>query len=249
MVKRIAFIAIISLMITSCFKDSPSIQDGDLTLKIYVKYEGENLSNLPVTLITDEYAIGDITSLTDDSGLVIFESLPFAMYQVSVQGETIIPSFLTPGELDTIVVTGNSFIEPGNDNVYLDTIFTIASGTAPGIKINEIYSCGPPNNFFYFYDQYYELYNSSEDTLYLDGMLFCRMGAFLANVTSVFQFPGEPMGGTEDYPINPGEFIVVASDAYNHKDLIFNGSASFAGSKFPSKICTDIFTSKVTSTG
>ena len=226
MVRKVLFITSIALLLTGCFKSSPSTKDGNLSLELYVKYETELLKGVPVSLITDEYPMSALVDTTDEFGKVSFEDIPFAIYQVKIKGNTVIPSFLEPGELDTIMVTGSSFIEPENDDVFVDTVFTIASGTSPGIKINEIYSAGPPNNFFYFYDQYFELYNSSEDTLYLDGMIFCRMGKFLANVTYIFQFPGEPMGGTQDYPIYPGEFKVIASDAYNHRDLIFGGQTS-----------------------
>ena len=54
--------------------------------------------------------------------------------------------------------------------VTADTVFskTISS---TGIAINEIYSVGPVNNMFFFYDQFLELYNASDSIRYLDGML------------------------------------------------------------------------------
>jgi len=227
MVKNILILAIVvTVCLTGCYKESPSNWDGNLSLKLYIKYETELLDGVPVSLVTEEYPMATLVDTSDENGMVAFDDIPYAVYQAKIKGKTIVPSFLNPGEMDTILVTGSTFIEPGNDEVHIDTVRTIASGTSPGIKINEIYSAGPPNNFFYFYDQYFELYNSSEDTLYLDGMIFCRMGKFLANVTYIFQFPGEPMGGTKDYPICPGEFKVLASDAYNHRDLVFNGDVS-----------------------
>jgi hypothetical protein len=226
MVRKILTLLFTAFLLTGCFKDVPSLKDGELAIRVLVKYEENFLSGVGVTLLTDEYDLQPIEKVTDEKGEAVFDNVPYGIYQASVHGEAVVPSYLNPDDFDTLLVTGNLFIEPGSDEVFLDTINTITSGTSPGIKINELYTVGPPNNFFYFYDQYFELYNSSDDTLYLDGMLFCRMGAGLANVTSVFQFPGEPMGGTRDYPIYPHAFVVLASDAYNHRDLIFSGQSS-----------------------
>jgi len=102
----------------------------------------------------------------------------------------------------------------------LNSKSTIVSGNTynSGLKINEIYSVGPPNNFFYFYDQFIELYNSSADTVYLDGIIVCRMGYFLEQATYIFQFPGEPLVGRE-YPVPPDSFVVLAQDAYDHTNI------------------------------
>ncbi len=226
MVKQYLFISLIALFFTGCFKGQPSLDDGLLTIQLYIKHENELIKNIPVTLSTNDYNISSRIDSTDSTGMVTFENLPYAQYHINVIGDAILPSFINPEDFDTIMITGSSILEPESNEIFIDTIFTITSGTSPGIKINEIYSGGPPNNFFYFYDQYFELYNSSEDTLYLDGMIFCRMGKFLTNVSYIFQFPGEPLGVTKDYPIYPDSFIVVASDAYNHRDEIFNGTAS-----------------------
>jgi len=226
MVKKYIYLGISILLLAGCFKDQPSLHDGDLTLKLFVKYEDRVLKDVPVSISTNGYNISTKVDSTDSTGMVIFEGLPFADYNANVKARAIVPSYLDSTSTDTILVTGAKIITPEVDQVYQDTIHTIASGTSPGIKINEIYTCGPPNKFFYFYDQFFELYNSSEDTVYLDGMIFCRMSQWLDNVTYIFQFPGEPMGGTKDYPVPPDSFVVVAQDAYDHKGEVFNGEKS-----------------------
>lgn len=226
MVKKIILFAITLIFLAGCFKDAPSLQDGDFAVELYCKLDADPVRSLPVKLTSLGYAVEARYDTTDSLGRISFENLPVSDYQLSINDFGIVPSFLNPGEFDTIRVAGSKVLSPENSDLMIDSIATIASGSAGGIKINEIYSCGPPNNFFYFYDQYFELYNSSEDTLYLDGMIFCRMGKYLENVTYIFQFPGEPLGGTEDYPIYPGQFVVVASDAYDHRGEIFNGTAS-----------------------
>ena len=98
--------------------------------------------------------------------------------------------------------------------------------------INEIYYCGSDYSKFYFYDQYVELYNSSTDTLFLDGCIITRNSS--ANVTDIeeidfvravyaFQFPGTPITGRQ-YPIFPGQFVVIAADAIDHSAYANNGA-------------------------
>lgn len=214
------------MVFTSCLKDKPSLKDGSYDLQLFIKYEDNLLIDMPVTISTPDYNITEMTTLTDSTGMANFENIPYADYNVNFSGRIGIPSGLKPGELDTILVTGADFVESRGEQLVVDTLYGIASGSQPGIKINELYTAGPVNNFYYFYDAFFEFYNSSDDTLYLDGIIICRMGKFLENVTSIFQFPGEPMGTTKDYPIGPGEFKVAALDAINHRDLIFGGEAS-----------------------
>ena len=226
MVKKLIYLSFIAIFLTGCFKDQPSLHDRELSIQLFVKYEDQALKNMPVTLRTNDYNLPAYKDTTDSNGMVNFENLPFAEYSVDIQGEATIQSYLDSTALDTVLVTASKILSPGSNELFQDTVHAIVSGTSPGIKINELYTCGPPNKFFYFYDQFFELYNSSEDTVYLDGMVFCRMGTWLENVTYIFQFPGEPMGGTQDYPVPPDSFVVVAQDAFNHKDEIFNGEKS-----------------------
>jgi hypothetical protein len=77
------------------------------------------------------------------------------------------------------------------------------------VKINEIYYAGTPN--YTYQDQFVELYNAGTGTYYLDGAVLIRGVDTLA--TRVYQFSGE-VGGTS-LPIEPGEFVVIAQDAYD----------------------------------
>ena len=74
------------------------------------------------------------------------------------------------------------------------------------------------------------LYNASPDPLYLDGIILMRaftgVDPEMENVDYVqgtfsFQFPGTPVTGRQ-YPIQPGQCLVVASDATNHAQFCPN---------------------------
>jgi len=227
MVKKtiIPILALLLWVFSGCFNQAPEVYDGDLTIRIYVEYEEQPLANAPVTIYTYDYNFESLTDTTDSSGVVEFENLSWAQYSTYSRGLIPVPSVNNPGYLDTLFLSGALSLEISNDSTHLataiitDTLEVIAVGTDPGIKINEIYSSGPPNRLFWFYDQFYELYNSSDDTLYLDGMIFCRMGSGLANVTYIFQFPGTPLTG-QQYPIAPDSFVVVAMDAIDCRTII-----------------------------
>ena len=206
----------------SCFREQPTQVDGSLNLTLYVKFEDSFLDSLPVTIKTYDYNIASFRGVTDSCGVVTFESIPWAEYLITIKSTTIVTSALDSNAMDTVTVIASTLITPTetsiNENTITDTIYTIASGAQPGLKINEIYSAGPPNRSFYFYDQFIELYNSSNDTIYLDGMVICRMWHMLESVTYIFQFPGEPLVGRE-YPVPPETFVVIAQDAMDHTNI------------------------------
>jgi hypothetical protein len=96
--------------------------------------------------------------------------------------------------------------------------------TVSELKINEVYFAGSCASSFYFYDQFVELYNASDDTLYLDGIILTRQSQTVSadqedinyvRAIYAFQFPGTPLTGRQ-YPIAPGQHVVIASDAIDH---------------------------------
>ncbi|MDO4704201.1 DUF4876 domain-containing protein [Tannerella sp.] len=96
----------------------------------------------------------------------------------------------------------------------------------------EIFYSGTAN--FYFRNQFYEIYNNSEDLLYLDGIYFAVLyptkstsklpvwpqedGNKYVYTERIWKFPGN---GT-NYPLKPGESCVISQFAANHKLEIYN---------------------------
>ncbi|MDG5767566.1 DUF4876 domain-containing protein [Balneolales bacterium ANBcel1] len=108
----------------------------------------------------------------------------------------------------------------GSVTIPLELVF----GGAP-IVFSEIYVSGPPGAGLYFFDRYIEFYNQTDSTLYLDGLVVARVYASswlglnfiddpeFIHSTNVWKFPGS---GT-DYPIGPGQFVICAVDAIDHR--------------------------------
>jgi hypothetical protein len=231
MVRKSLLSTIIILAFTGCIEleKQPTSIESDQQQTLFLEMDSSRIGHLfadglvsmagvPVNITASYYADFAMTKLTDDSGIVIFDELPSGHYIASVSYD-----FPFLNALDTTRVSGQTEFILRPEEAYLETLIVRVSGKT-GLKINEIYSAGPPNRIFYFYDQFIELYNSSADTIFLDGMIICRMGPCTIdadNVTYIYQFPGEPVTGRE-YPIAPGEFVVCAQDARNHV-IVQNG--------------------------
>ena len=93
------------------------------------------------------------------------------------------------------------------------------------ILLSEIYYNGaesPPG--YYFHDQFTEIYNNSSETIYLDDYAIADVTSghrddpdFIHSV-HLYKFPGNG----KDYPIQPGEIILIAQDAINHLEINAN---------------------------
>ncbi len=89
------------------------------------------------------------------------------------------------------------------------------------LLISEIYYNGSPADPipYYFHDQFTEIYNNSDSTLYLDSLIIADAahGSYEDDFTHsvhAYMFPGSG----KDYPLAPGEFVIVAQDATNHAE-------------------------------
>lgn len=107
------------------------------------------------------------------------------------------------------------------------------------IIFKEIFYSGTAN--FYFRNQFYELYNNSQETVYLDGLFFANLHPTKATTVMpvwppedkgnyvyairIWQFPGN---GT-DYPLAPGESCVISQFAANHKLPQYNPDSPIDG--------------------
>lgn len=215
-----------ALIVQGCSSsEKPTLPDGEGIMQIIIVdttgtipgstpgiptiVEGAQVS---IQARTHEYV--DVTDA--EEGVAGFSNLPAGEYSLFARREL-------PAGAQKKVFTG--FIDvyvPGPDMV-TDTIF-VSIVTVNALMINEIYYSGGDYSKFYFYDQFVELYNSSQDTLYLDGCILTRNFPsdredieYIDVVRAIyaFQFPGVPISGRQ-HPIYPGQIVVVAADAVDH---------------------------------
>ena len=104
---------------------------------------------------------------------------------------------------------------------------TVRPAKVGSLLISEIYYCGVAS--YYFRDQTYQFYNNGDEVIYLDGICFGQL--YPQNATAnlptwpdedgtdnyaycmwVWQFPGSG----REYPLKPGESVVVVQEALDH---------------------------------
>ncbi|MGE5436551.1 MAG: DUF4876 domain-containing protein [Syntrophothermus sp.] len=226
----VLFFIISSVLFVGCLEEPPVFFDGQSKIEITAVWENPERGDIePLSfakvIVSSEYGINVYS--TDGAGLLVLNNLPAATYNISVRKQLPLDS--------TIIICGTiNNIRLSFNSSFVDTIRTNATSFS-GITINEIYSSGPVNNIFFMFDQFIELYNSSDSTKYLDGMIITRMskgnvlygsgpGSDYGNdgdidsVTYIFKFPGNP--GEFNYPFKSHSFVVIASDAVNHTKTV-----------------------------
>lgn len=118
---------------------------------------------------------------------------------------------------------------------------SISAGKKGTLIFKELYYAGVPS--YYFRDQFYELYNNSESVIYLDGICFANLAPSTATSTPsvwpdekdshvygarVWRFPGDG----DDYPLQPGESVVLAQHAIDHSAKNENSPVNLFDAEF-----------------
>jgi hypothetical protein len=223
------------LIIAMCLFATFSCTNDDDVKKISVSVQVKvpNDIDISVPSLYDVVLINyndnlEIKGTTDANGKALFTD--------------VIPGIYTVTATATVVEQGFSYILSGSEtnislitnNESIDINVTVAkSGT---LVFKEIYFTGSKTSSGanYFRDQFYEIYNNSEQTVYADGL--CIGHLIPLNPTAsmpvwdlsnpddyiyyyyIFQLPGN---GTE-YPVKPGESFIITQMAVNHKLDIWN---------------------------
>ena len=166
----------------------------------------------------------EYTAYTDSLGSVTMTGLISDVYNVSIVRS------LTPDEVQKVTgvakprrltAARNLYaIRPdlsqnqGGQRLDVDLDLPVMSD----IVISEMYTCGAPGAGLYWYDKYVELCNIGDTVAYLDGLVIAEVyKGFITDPfihsTEVWKMPGTG----RDYAIRPGQFVVLATDAIDHR--------------------------------
>jgi hypothetical protein len=155
-------------------------------------------------IISDKYFINASREMTPDEMLIISGS---AIPDVRLANKAVRIVELNAASGQTILVD-----------------MEVAVGNSPLI-ISEIYACGPQGSGLYYHDKYVEVFNNSDSILYLDRVMIAvvysssvyglnyRDDPEYIHSKTIWIFPGNG----NDYPIEPGQFILCAEDAIDHR--------------------------------
>jgi len=220
-----------SFLFLVCSLKKPTEIDGTVVAKFVVidtsgTLASDSLSTTSVVpharirINSTDYAI-PLRYESDEYGMFELTKALAAHYRISADRFVSAQDMLLLGKkaLD-VMLSGSVEVElyPQQNNE-IDTI-KVGASYLSSIVINEIYYACPANSGLYFSDQYIELYNASDSTQYLDKILICRLASKQeypdrVKVIRYYQFPGSG----RDYPIEPGQFVVVAQDAIDHVNV------------------------------
>lgn len=244
----ILIVAVFVFFTLACQLDAPLQKDGKIAFRMVAQDTSGILKvdpllgyapvpNAKVILESGKYrsetgGFKQYYTLTDNAGYCEFDDLPAAEYTLTILKDTTYLD-LDNGEIIEVTIISSESIALDSPN-FLGTAKTHLLPKSP-LTINEIYYAGPPNKAYYFFDQYVELYNSADTTVYLDGKILCRGRQArplnidevdYVQVIYVYQFPGVPLTG-RSYPLEPEAFTVIAMDAVDHSAYI-DGAADLS---------------------
>ena len=222
----IAFVAAI-FSLSSCNKDGVKTVTASAVID-----ESELASSVTkpesYTVTFTNISTSVTVTATTENGTAVANGLVPGIYKVTATASTVSGGFTY-----TISASENSasIVEEGTQ-----ITLKVAASKESALVFKEIYYSGcsftdtTGTSADYFRDQYYEIYNNSDQTVYADSLCiaetryayydFSYMLTWdIANpekyvfCSIIWQIPGTG----KDYPVKPGESIVIAQWATNHK--------------------------------
>lgn len=207
--------AVVAPLFIACSDDDDDVKNYDLTITFQRSAELADAEIIDGKLFISSTAATDTVTVTDLSQPVKVNKVQ-GSYNISFNAKV-------NGEA-TAIVTGTGKAEL-YDNLTVNV--PLAKGHQSTLMFKTIYSSGGAQ--YYMLDGFVEIVNNSDEVQYLDQLILSapsgnqkQENAWQANgITdlyecgqgSVIAFPGTG----KDYPLQPGEFVVIANEAMNHK--------------------------------
>lgn len=224
----LAIFALLTLAFTACSESDNEVRFTTVTIQAQMPEDHASLKEDGLTVsLTNTGTNKTVSGVTDTDGKwsTLVEE---GVYHIQVKGEKISNSdtvgavvLLFQADRQSVSISG---VE---QNLVMELEY---SQTGSPWLIKEIYFAGSktPANKSYQKDQFIEIFNNSDDTLYADGLAICESYATSSTVSTVKwnQFLPDRIavqalysipGTGKDYPVAPGKSVVIANKALNHK--------------------------------
>ncbi len=219
MKKFIAIFALAAAVFASCNKNQVKTFTVTVTLAPEAVDGVTTPESFDVTL-TNTSTLATVT-LKSENNKAVFTEVLSGVYNITASAKASKggSAYIYSGAANNV-----SVLEDVTQNV------SVSATKSSALIFKEIYYTGAPGDNYYFRDQFYEIYNQSDATVYADGL--CIAETVFANYDYttfyawdipspekyvfcqvIWQMPGN---GT-DYPIKPGESFVVAQWAVDHR--------------------------------
>ena len=230
MKKGLLLIGLVSAMATtmtvSCSRDNDEFGSGVVVAQksnLTITLSGKDVSSYKnVEIEIQEVNTGAVTKYTFVNEAAHTLELPYGSYKVIANGEVIMMS------LDQLQVggTANVDINTATSNVLVNLQIKQFS---KDFIIEEVFFTGikTPDNKNYNNSRYFKLVNNTDKVLYADNLIISGSEFFTTvkrvitpyNVEEYFPIANMMVltGTGTQYPVQPGDFIVVADNATDHR--------------------------------
>jgi hypothetical protein len=215
----VCLVFVFGIGITSCSEDEEAAK---YTVTISVAYPSgyDSIASNMLVKVTNTQTLKIDSAYTDTAGVASFH-LPAGIYGVSTVGET--DDFAFNGTLENVTVSAAA-----NFSITLNAV-----SLEGGLVFKEIYYSGSKTTAggSYYSDQFQEIYNNSDEVIYLDNLCIGCLTPSLSSSLSVWadaegNLPSYvPLqfyiwyiaGSGTDYPLQPRTSIVIAQDGIDHQ--------------------------------
>lgn len=182
-----------------------------------------NTANAVPTVVTTENGIAMASVVPGVYNVVVSASITEDGFSYSVTGNASAVSFLEENDEVTVAVQ----LVKESQLIFKELYY---SGCT--YKTGEVDDEGNESTDMYFRDQYYEIYNNSNEVAYADGLCITQLIYADYDYTTIYDFvvpdadasdyvfiqdAWQIQGSGTEYPIQPGESIIIAQWAANHK--------------------------------
>lgn len=168
---------------------------------------------------------------TNEQGVAMFNNPPFGIYDISVSetltAERCAELIGIPEEVMLSAQRSNVYIHGEAETRYY---MNLASSRAGDLVFKEIFYSGSrtPNDGTYYADQFMEIFNNSTEVIYVDGLLISdimgnpsgpnpspwRNDHDHVYAQTIWRIPGSG----NDYPLSPGQSIVISQNGFDHRE-------------------------------
>jgi len=207
------------LAFTSCEKGA---QLYDVTITVFYP-DGYDVAKVTFQDVTVKNTLTGIETVATTNGMGIVKvSLEEGMYTIQATNET--DDFYFNGITESLTVQTTA---ENNWEIHM-----VASAKGGGLVLKEIYYTGSktPEGSNYYSDQFHEIYNNSDEVIYLDGVCISLTWPLGSSPTEFVNPDGSIMdripcyfhtmmfpGTGQDYPLQPRTSVVLAMDAIDHQ--------------------------------
>ena len=233
MINKISYVLVFMLFICAGFiactdDDKVKITEFTLTLTEPEDLNVTSISDLHVTFKNVNTGKQTTNTMTGTTGKI---TLNEGLYNITVEGKMnyIVDEKTVEGQVKGYKESVNLVGTTSADNIKL-----LLFNSKADFVIEEVYFAGSttPEGKQYLADQYIKIYNNSDSVLYADGLVILE-SAFKTSqkydytpdvmsqamvVQSVYAIPGNG----KDYPIQPGESLLICDKAIDHREANSN---------------------------